>query len=502
MGIRSGAQYIQSMRELDADIWLNGRRIADVMAEPVFRGPIHEIARLYDMQFDPALQDRITHRSPDTGERVSNAFLIPRSQDDLMAHRRLFEAWAEATFGLMGRSPDFLNISLTSMCANEGYFRQYSPEGAENLINYYRYVRDNDLFLTHALIGPQGDRGKPSHQQEDPFLNLGVVKETGAGLVVRGAKLLATLAPVTEELFVYPFPGLQQGDDRYALAFAIPISSPGLRIICREAMQDGGRPVWDHPLASRFEEMDAVVIFHDVLIPRERVFLYGDVAAANGLYPKTGLWQHPSHQTAVRGLIKLSLAVGVAIKVANAIGADSFLHIQNSLGEAVQNIEIVKSLLDCAERNFVTMPSGEVRPEPQTLQTIRGVLSETYPRIIEQIQVFGAGGLLQLPTQNDFAHPDLAADLARYYRGRPGVSSEDKVRLFKLAWDLCGEAFGQRLVQYERYYAGDPVRLRAMHYQVYPKDGLLQRVDRVLTEAKAMSEQGRDTHNLASCPTT
>jgi len=502
MGIRSGAQYIQSMRDLDADIWFDGRRIANVTAEPVFRAPIREIARLYDMQFDSAVQDRITHISPETGERVSNAFLIPHSQDDLMAHRRLFEAWAEATFGLMGRSPDFLNISLTSMRANESYFRQFSAEGADNLISYYRYVRDNDLFLTHALIGPQGDRSKPSHQQEDPYLNLGVVEETGAGLVVRGAKLLATLAPITEELIVYPFPGLQPGDERYALAFAIPISTPGLRIVCREAMQDGLRPVWDHPLASRFEEMDAVVIFHDVLIPRERVFLYGNVAAANNLYPKTGLWQHPSHQTAVRGLVKLSLAAGVAIKVANAIGADSFLHIQHSLGQVVQNVEIVKSLLECAERNAVTTPSGEVRPEPQALQTIRGVLSETYPRIIELIQVFGAGGLLQLPTQADFAHPELTPDLARYYRGRPGVASEERVRLFKLAWDLCGEAFGQRLIQYERYYAGDPVRLRAMHYQVYPKDELLRRVDRVLDEAKTLSGELSSPQRRQTLPTS
>ena len=242
------------------------------------------------------------------------------------------------------------------MAANERYFRDLNPERANNLLNYYRHVRDNDLFLTHALISPQGDRSKPSHQQEDPYLNLGVVEETGAGLVVR-VKLLATLAPVTEELFVYPFPGLQPGDERYALAFAVPISTLA-RIICREPMQSGQRPVFDHPVASRFEEMDAVVVFHDVLIPRERVFLYGNVAAANGLYPKTGLWQHPSHQTAVRGLVKLSFVVGVAIKVAKAIGADLFLHVQNSLGQFLQSVQIIKALLDYSERHFVAVTIG------------------------------------------------------------------------------------------------------------------------------------------------
>ncbi len=139
---------------------------------PVFKQPIKEIARLYDMQHDPKYQDKITHICDETGERVNNGFLIPRNAEDLKARRQLFEVWAEATFGLMGRTPDFLNVVVTSMATNDSFFRKYGEQYGDNIINYYRYIRDNDLFLTHAIMNPQNDKSKASHEQDDEFAHL------------------------------------------------------------------------------------------------------------------------------------------------------------------------------------------------------------------------------------------------------------------------------------------------------------------------------------------
>jgi len=164
---------------------------------------------------------------------------------------------------------------------------------------YYKHIRDNDLFLTHAIINPQNDRSKASHQQEDETMHLGVVSETAEGMYVSGAKMLATLAPITDEVIIYSYPSFKPGDERHAISFAVPIDAPGLRILCREPMQDGKRSLFDHPLASRFEEMDALLVFHNVFIPWDKVFIYQNIEAGNQLYPKTGIGHQPAHQSGV-----------------------------------------------------------------------------------------------------------------------------------------------------------------------------------------------------------
>ena len=480
MGIRTGADYIEAVKKRQPEVWLSGRRITNMFDEVVFKQPILEIAKLYDMQHESEYQDEITHFCEETGERVNNAFLVPKSFDDLKRRRAVFEAFAKATFGLMGRTPDFLNVVVTSMYYNSWFFEKYNKDWAENVRNYYKYLRDNDLFLTHAIINPQNDRSKTSHEQNDTYTHLGAVKETPEGLVVRGAKMLATLAPITDEVIIYSFPGFAPGDEKYALAFAIPIETPGLRIICREPMQDGTRSLYDHPLASRFEEMDALLVFDDVVVPWDRVFLYNNVEAANKLYPMTGAGQQPAHQSGVRGLIKLQFATEVAMKVADTIGVDGYLNVQNDLAELAQSVESIRALLNVAEYEHTFTEHGEAMPDYVALETIRGLLPKMYPRAIEVMQIVGAGGLLMSPTGADFNNEALRDEIDKYYVGREGISSLERVSVFKLAWDLCGEAFGQRLLQYERYYTGDPIRKRGIFYNNYKRQRSLDLVDEAL----------------------
>ncbi|RXT13474.1 4-hydroxyphenylacetate 3-hydroxylase family protein [Ammoniphilus sp. CFH 90114] len=481
MGIRTGAQYIEALKSRQPNVYMSGRKITNLFDEPVFKQPILEIAKLYDMQHDPAYQEKITHVCEETGERVNNAFFVPKDYDGLQKRRAVFEEFAKATFGLMGRTPDFLNTVVTSMAYNSWFFEKYNKDWAENIKNYYRHIRDNDLFLTHAIINPQNDRSKTSHEQKDTFTHLGAVEETPEGLVVRGAKMLATLAPITDEVIVYSFPGFKPGDERYALAFALPIDTPGLRMICREPMQNGERPLYDHPLASRFEEQDAVLVFDNVTVPWNRVFLYNNVEAANLLYPKTGIAQQPAHQSGVRGLIKLQFATEVAVKVAESIGVDVYLNVQNDLGELIQAVETIKALLKAAEYDFEVTAQGEAMPDWIALETIRGLMPTMYPRAIEVMQIIGAGGLLMSPTEGDFNNPEIAEDLNNYYVGKEGVGANERIQVFKLAWDLCGEAFGQRLLQYERYYTGDPIRKRAIFYNNYKRQRSFNMVDEALS---------------------
>ena len=492
MSIRTGNQYVQSVRNQKPEVWLGGKKIDNVVDHPYFAQPIKEIAKLYDMQHDPELIDEITHINEE-GNRVGNSFLNPTSEEDLQARRKLFEVWAESTFGLMGRTPDFLNTVITGMAANDWFFREHGDQYGENIVNYYKYVRDNDLFLTHAIVNPQNDRSKSSHAQGDEFTHLGVVRETEEGLIVRGAKMLATLAPIAEEVIIYSYPGFSPGDEKYAISFALPVDTPGLRLYCREQTQDGTRSTWDHPLASRFEESDALLVFNDVLVPWERVFINQNVKAGNLLYPSTGINQQPSHQSAVRGLAKISFVADVTCSIADAVGVDEFLNVQNQLAELIQGAETIRALLRTAENEPEITATGEMRPNLVPLETIRGLLPEMYPRAIQILQTIGAGGLLMSPSEADFSNPAIADEMSQYYIGRTDVSSERRVRLFKLAWDLCGEAFGQRLVQYERYYSGDPVRKLGMFYKTHKrKNPSYPRVERALKEGLELA-QGQKT---------
>lgn len=492
MSIRTGDQYLQSISKQKPDVWLGGEKVENVLDHPYFSQPAKEIAKLYDMQHDPKYQEEITHIDEETGQRINNSFLNPTKPEHLQMRRRVFEIWAESTFGLMGRTPDFLNTVLTGMAANDWFYRELGDQYGENIVNYYKYIRDNDLFLTHAIVNPQNDRSQSSHGQQDEFTHLGVVRETDDGLVVRGAKMLATLAPITEEVIVYSYPGFAPGDDKYAISFALPIDTPGLRLYCREPAQTGERSTWDHPLASRFEESDALLVFNDVLVPWDRVFINQNAEAGNKLYASTGINQQPSHQSAVRGLTKISFVADVACSIADSIGVDGFLNVQNQLSELIQSAETIRALVRTAEREYEVTETGELRPNLVPLETIRGLLPHTYPRAIQILQTIGAGGLLMSPTEADFNNPAIADEMTKYYVGRTDVSSERRVRLFKLAWDLCGEAFGQRLVQYERYYSGDPVRKMGVFYKVHKaKNPSYPLVERALEEGLELADQSK-----------
>lgn len=479
MPVRSGAEYLATLRREPREVWLRGALVEDVVAHPAFAGPAAELAKLYDLQCTGPDADKLTYRLPHSGARTAVSFLQTADTADLRARRTGFELTARATFGMMGRSPDFLNCTLAALADAEPFFAKVGRRFAENIIRYYEHVRDRDLFLTHALTLPQSDRSRASAEQASEYLHLGIVRETADGLIVRGARMLATLGPLADEVLVYNLPGLKPGDEKHALAFALPVATPGIRQIAREPFDEGTRNPFDHPLAAHFEESDTLIIFNDVLVPWDRVFMYGNVALANAMYAETAIRQHTAHQTAARGLVKLELAVGVAMTVAEAIRADSFLHVQDLLGECVTYIELVKSCILRSEVECETTPTGRVRPRLEPLQAVRILLSRAYPRVIEILQTIGAGGLLMMPSAADFDSP-IRADVETYYRGAGAWGAEERTRLFKLAWDLAGDAFGMRQLQYERYYAGDPVRIRAMTYASYDRSHCRALVDRAM----------------------
>ncbi|MEQ8496637.1 MAG: 4-hydroxyphenylacetate 3-hydroxylase N-terminal domain-containing protein, partial [Gammaproteobacteria bacterium] len=299
MAIRTGQQYIEGLRDA-REVWYDGKRVDDVTRFPELEAAIGSIAALYDLQHDDAHRSTLVVDSPELGEPIGCAFALPRSVEDLARKRAAYATWARANCGMVGRSPDFLNVMLAALAAKRDFFAEGGAARAEAVVAYYEHVARNDLFLTHALLDPQLDKGLLRHQQSDPGICLRVTGETDAGIVLNGIKRIATAAPYADEILVWPFPPtFQPGEEDYANVFAVPMATPGLKTLCRPSFANQGT-TRDYPLSSRFDEMDATVVFENVLVPWERVFVYKDINLLNRMYRESRMRELTAHQTNVR----------------------------------------------------------------------------------------------------------------------------------------------------------------------------------------------------------
>lgn len=457
MGIRTGSEFVESLRD-ERTVYVNGERLKDVTTYPPFKGIIATLASLYDLNHER--REELTFASPTDGSPVALSFFLAETLEQVERRLRAEEIRAEYTFGLMGRLPDFCNAYVTDLASAASYISQREPRFGQNAFRYWEECRDRDWCLTHTLADPQIDRSKGPADQKDPFLILRVVRETDAGVIVRGAKMLSTLAPFANELYVGPFMPRSPGEEDYALAFAVPCATAGLKFVCREPY-DAGRSHFDRPVSSRFDEEDALAIFDNVLVPWERMFIYRDIELFNTASHHTPGFR--MLQALVRGAVKLKLLTGLACHIAEAIGRAGAAHVQAQLGELAANAGIMEALIHAGAQSAAT---GQHHALYQ--QSLAGALMILMPqfqlRAVQAVKELSGSGLIMTPTEKDFANPEIASYLDQYLQGT-GVSAKQRVQLFKLAWDLIGDQFGSRQALYEYFYAGDPYVNRARFYR-------------------------------------
>ena len=466
MSVRTGKQFIDGLRD-GREVWYGGRRIDDVTTFPPFAAAVRSMAMLYDLQHQPEHRHVLTVEAPELGGRIARAFEMPRTREQLRLKREAYIVWAEASGGMLGRSPDFMNVMLTALAAKRSFFTELAPERGDSVVAYYRHVARKDLFLTHALLDPQLDKGRLRHQQRDPATPLRVVDRTKDGLIVHGIKRIATAAPYADEILVWPFPPtFQPGEDAYANVFAIPMATKGLKTICRPSFAQAGEAA-DHPLSAQFDEMDATVVFDQVLVPWERVFLHESIALLNRMYRETRMRELTAHQTNARLEVKLGFLYAILVRLAEAAGVDKRPEIMELLGEAAVRVEVIRNTTRAAEEQAQLDPeNGVLYPDLYALQAGRALGPVYYPELLGMLKRLGGGGLVQLPvTMAEFDSP-IGADLERSLSGA-GVSGRDKARLLKLVWDLVGTEFGARHELYEMNYAGERSALVAGIHREY-----------------------------------
>ncbi|WP_138442607.1 4-hydroxyphenylacetate 3-monooxygenase, oxygenase component [Sinomonas susongensis] len=479
MGIRTGQQFLDKLDSMRPHLVIDGEVVSENLTEhPAFRGLAHTYAKLFDMQHDPQFRDRLTYPSPTTGEPVNASFLVPRSKEDLARRRDAMSVWAEYSNGFLGRTGDYMNSALTALSAAKKFFARADPAFGERIEAYYEMARENDLLATHTLIPPQANRSVSGSEQLGGQLAARVVEERDDGVVIRGARMLATIAPIADELLVFPSTVLRGApeDAPYSFAFAIQNDAPGLRYLCRTGLHHGGSH-HDEPLASRFEEVDAVVVFDDVFVPDERLFMLGHPQLCNQWYSETGAAALMTHQVVTRTVAKSEFFLGLASEIAAAIGIDGFQHIQEDLAELVRNVEIGKALAVASEAQAQLSDDDVMLPHWPTLNAARNWYPKASQRYPEIIRKFCASGLMALPGEADL---DVAReDIEQYLQGK-SLTGPERIRLFKLAYDASISGFAGRQALYEYFFFGDPVRMASALVNSYDREPLRARVRELL----------------------
>lgn len=477
MGIRNGKEYLSSLQD-GRQIIYNGRVIEDVTKEPGFRNTSQAIAQFYDFQSAPELETLMTYQTEE-GERIGMAFIEPRSKEDLRRRAAAYTAWAEVTCGLIARSPDYMNSFIMGIAAARTRLGESDPVLGERAYQIYLDARHRDLCMTHTVIHPFFDRTKELAEQ--PQL-IRIIRETDEGVVISGARSVATLAPFSNidlSMQVNP-PKLKPGDEQFALSFTIPINSPGLRWICRD-LYDHEYSHFDAPLSSKIDEMDCVGIFEECLIPWQNIFVYKNIDIYNRQPQIVQLDPITAHHVLIKNIAKTRFMFGLAHLIAESSRLTGFVNVQERLGEFAIYLHNLEALAIAAVEGAVQDPVNKLwYPNPHSVIASLRLYPEYYQRMINHLIQLGGSSYISTPQEQTL---EVYGEAIENYFGSATSNTYDRVALSRMAWDLVGSGWGGRQGLYERFFSGDTQLRKALCYFLIDKSEAIMMVKRLLTPA-------------------
>ena len=455
---QTGAEYLESLRD-GREVYIYGERVADVTAHPAFRNTARMAARLFDALHDPERADQLLLPT-DTGSggKTHAFFKAPTNLDESIAGRNAIAAWARITYGWMGRAPDYKAAFLATLGANAEFYAPYQ----ENARRWYRFAQERVPFVNHAIIHPPIDRDRPPNEVADVCCH--VERETDAGLIVSGAKVVATGSALTNYTFVAHHGLIPLQDKNFALVFMLPTNAAGVKLICRTSYELTSAVMaspFDQPLSSRLDENDAVFIMDQVLVPWENVFVFADVEKANNFFPRTGFLPRFVVHGCTRLAVKLDFIAGLLLKATEAAGTKDFRGVQANVGEVIAWRNLFWALTDAMVRDPRPWIDHYLLPNMDPGNAYQIIATMAYTKIKYIIEQTVASGLIYLNSHaRDFSNPEIRPYLDRYFRGSNGYTALDRVKLMKLLWDCLGTEFGGRHELYEINYGGSTEEIR------------------------------------------
>ena len=482
MAPRTGQDYLNGLKATNREVWLGGEKVESVAEHALLKGGAEAIAAYYDLQHQRP--EELLIPDPETGEDMNVSHMQPRSKEDLERRGRGLVLISELSMGVMGRTPDYMNVTFAGFADDEQRWAGSdgsNAQGYANLVAFQKRLRRSDLALTHTLVHPNVDKAKDSVFKDNP-VPLHKVGETADAIVVRGARLLATLAPYADEQAVYPgHPLPADAPTEYAVSFVVPMDAPGLVFLCRDSgMRPDLHPV-DAPFSTRFDEQDALCLFDDVHVPKENVWIDGNVEVYNSVMMPSSWWPNIMQQTTLRALTKLEFAYGLAVKMAEAVNDVSERTLE-MLGEIMGYIELTRSSLIASVANAKTWESGGVYPDARAMHPIRAMMPEWMARLNEILKVIGSHNLLAAASRRQLDDPRIRALMNELQPGANGMSAEERCAVYRTAWDFTGSLLGSRNELYERNYLASTKTNRIASHLFYSQanrargDELLQKL--------------------------
>ena len=454
----TGAEYLESLKD-GREIWIYGERVKDVTTHPAFRNTARMLARLYDALHDEKHHDTLcTPTETGNGSYTHKFFKAPRNAEELLGGRDAIAEWARITYGFMGRSPDYKAAFLATLGGNPEFYHPFDG----NARRWYKKVVEEVTFVNHAIVNPPVDRNKQLEEVRDVYMH--VEKETDAGLIISGAKVVATTSTLTHYNFIANNGLLPIKTKDFAFVCIVPNDSPGVKLFCRPSYEYTaaamGSP-YDYPLSSRLDENDSIIVFDKVFVPYENVFAYGDIDKVNNFFPRSGFLPRFMFHGCTRLAVKLDFIGGLLLKGIEATGSKDFRGVQAAVGEVLAYRNTIWALSEAMARKTSPWTPGYVSPDIEAGLAYRVQANNLYAKLREIYENVLASALIYLPSSAaDMRNPEVRKYLDPYARGSNGYDAEERIKLMKLIWDALGSEFGGRHSLYERNYFGNNENIR------------------------------------------
>lgn len=427
MPAKTPQQYLDSLRDGRVIYW-EGEKIADITTHPLFKVPLSLVAADYD--YDHPVHGPLRSYITEDGQVAHRVYQVPRTAEDLSTRVEMMKSMS------IGTAVSGVFMALMSV---KDEVARVNPMYAENIERMYRHCRDNDLRGAEVITDPKGDRKRRAHQQDDPDLYVRIVERRKDGIVVRGAKLHITAASVIHELVVMPTKGMKAEEADYAVSFSIPVNAPGVKIINR-SFAPAELNAFDYPASAHHSCPEGFVVFDDVFVPWDRVFLAGEVELAGTLARSLGLWERTGG--VVEAVRMSELFVGLAQLVSEMQGKDGDPVVQNSIAELITYAELLRMSLDYACQHYETTASGMVYPNTLAINAAKYYYAANYHQTVRYLHDLGGGLVLTLPLEADLRNPESGAYIRKYLHTKPGVDIEARMRVYNMIRDLTADAYG------------------------------------------------------------
>jgi 4-hydroxyphenylacetate 3-monooxygenase len=465
--IRTGEEYKASIRDSRA-IYINGERVKDVTAHPAFKPLVDVRARIYDLQHEPASRHLMTYQEDGEVHAINNK--LPLSQQDWWDKRRATDTVLEEVGGIVTRVGDETVGEMWSLFDGQDVLNEVDPQFSKNIRDHIFRVLHSDPFHVSANTDPKGDRSK-APQDQDPDMLLHVVKETDAGIIVRGAKY-ETAAAYANQAFTKPTIA-NWGDSAYsdyAVGFICDLSSPRLKFICRTGFA-GRAPADDYPLSNRFDEVDTLVIFDDVLIPWENVLFYRHTKAA--AFIRATLHRYSAFAFVQRNLKLADMLIGAALFNVRQTGLEKQQAVQEKLSRLAIYREGINAHLTAAIALPERSPGGLMMPNQSLLYTGRVLACSQLHEMMHVARELCGGQICVTPDKAAFEDAETKPWLEKFYTINDQWVAEDRRRLLAFARDLLNSDYAGHRLTFQLFAQSAPFAHLAAVYRNFDWDGPL-----------------------------